>query len=176
MPTFLNEPFYLSEELMIIKKKRKHTFVYEEENDKLKPVSFTFDFPFAENKDYSFVRKEMQTVKDSKTEVSEGNALDLLEGSLENIAYFNCRKALIDCAGVDFEIENEDGSTYTKEAKVKNPDGTINEESQKFIFEAAINLPGIAQKVIDAYNGITSKNLKGGVTPPSTSDGTPPSA
>lgn len=152
----------------LINPTRKHTFKYVEED-----VSFsvTFEFTCAEDMDLSEIKKRLSNLDATKKDdpINQDRAT--------NFMFYNLRKSLVDCEDIMDQDTNES-------IKIKNADGSINEEIQKGVFEAIRNLmctlkPAVIEgdkvieeakqepflnRIMTAYLGTAGKNVKAGAT------------
>ena len=153
----------------LIDPKRRHTFKYAEDD-----ISFsvTFEFTCAEDMDLSEIKKRLGDLNTDKKddEVEQNKAT--------NFMFYNLRKALVECEDINHHETNEP-------IEIKSPDGSINVENQKGVFEAIRSLMCVVtpeikdeegnvtqeekkepfiNRVITAYIGAKGKNSKPGAT------------
>lgn len=140
---------------------RVHTFEYDEGDEQFK---VTFEFPYSEDLDRLSIRKllnkkygkiEFKADKDGKENDPTDEELEYLS-DMSNIIM---RKALVSMESKE-GIEDENGNLI----KLKNDDGSINEQVQKAMFEYVKSKTELYTKILMAYVGPKSKNLKTGVT------------
>jgi len=157
----------------LVDPKRRHTFKYDEDG-----VSFsvTFEFVCSEDLDLSEIRRRLSDFDVDKKDDSKA------QDRSTNFMLYNLRTALIECEDILHHETNEP-------LKIRNDDGSINVENQKGIFEAVKNLmckktvigddgqpekdadgkdkiieESFLNRIITAYVGASSKNLKPGAT------------
>jgi len=131
-------------------------------------ASVTFDFPFAEDKDYASIqnmirRKLIPDATSEKDKKHNDQEIQKLAGNVQDMLY---RKALVACTG----FQDEDGNDIT----IKDADGKLIELNQKMVYEW-VKTTDIYGKVVMASSGLSSKNSETGVTESSTTDGSPES-
>ena len=84
-----------------------------------------------------------------------GDKGELDNGDMMNLFFKERRKSLVACEG----FADEDGN----EMSIKDEEGNINEQVQIAVFEAVANSP-LWQKVVDAFDNVSTKNLKTGAS------------
>lgn len=122
--------------MFAIKPNRKFTFKYGEGTED----AFTVDFDFI-----------------CIEQINSDEVKNILK-NVNGVIYYFMRKSLISVSGL---INVDSGEPL----KLYNEDGSINEEIQKAVFEFVMTFEEFRDQLITAYAGVSSKNLKTGVTP-----------
>jgi DNA polymerase III delta subunit len=146
---------------------RTYTFDYSNglEGESAESFSVTFKFPFSEDSNKFQVKKNLKKkfgdFEFSKIDEKDDKWYEKL--SEQETAYLTemsdtlMRKSLID----QKDIFDENGGLLV----IIGPDGAVNEEVQKAIFDEVKKRPDLYTKVVLAYYGADAKNSKTGATP-----------
>ena len=139
---------------MILRKSRKITVEYVE--DEKVEASFTFDFPFSEDKDYSYLATELKKklIPDAESDEDIAKNKEEIALILAQSKDVEMRRALISCEGV--KIETEEGKIIPC---IVSTDNVVDEIHQKVAFEFVKNQNDMMEKLLLAKSGISLKNL-----------------
>ncbi len=138
-------------------------------------ITITFDFPYAEDTDYTLARQILKDLPQLEEDVRKKNikAKKKLitymtpeqESAATRVMFNQLRSAIVDCTG--FGVKGKDFN-------IKDEKGNIIDVNQKCIFEFVKNHSDLYEKVLVAYQGeLDAKNLTIGLQAPLLLDGVP---
>ena len=127
---------------LILRKKKNFTYKWPEKDPSF---SVTFNHPFAEDEDNTFIHKMLADLEPDLDEDEKTRQItELMEGTSTNQYYSKLRKALVSWT----DIVDEAGKPLP-----------FNEENQKVVFEHVQSITKLMEKIAaDKKEGLSAKN------------------